>query len=708
VNDRRLCSALAVLLLVPALAVRAADKEAAPEPLPAGAKARLGVSRSAVLGYRHSYGAYLLPPDFRTYLLGGGGTNGPRLCDALTGTETEVPGFEPADPSKPRSAGKTIFAVSSDGKRAVTERAEGAYLVFEIATGKALCTVKAPTAPLGNFSREMSPVALSADGKVLAFDAPGKAPAHDAVVWDVEKNQQLARVPVRTTRSALLLSPDGTTLATFGFHEARNSAPDEVNPGSALLLWDVATGKLRATIPDAFTNFSHGSTVAFSPDGKTLATTEASGGMIRLWEATTGKAGPVLLARAEQGIRLAFSPDGKTLASLGHKGAIERWALPDGRPLKQTTFSPTDLMTFGMHPWTLGLAFADNERVVVWGALRQTMLLWEAPSGKLFPPVAGHLGGINGVRFTADSKGVVTIGEDLRVLRWDPGTGKHSAVAGVSPQERSPYTRLAPGGTRAMRWGTFCDLTTGEELFALPGNAPMPSDDYRRAATFRVPSPSATKPTPIGCEVWDLENRRRLARLELPPAPESSMAQCSAAFSPDNGRLVTMVQSHERPGGGGMTLTLTGWEVATGKKLAELREPMPVLDRFEDSRVYAAVVDNSTMVLTTADGKLWVADFEKGTRRETLGEHTRLAHRFTHPTFSPDRKLFAVGVPVDRGLAYGVRVYSWPGGKALHTFTGHRAPITALSFSADGKTLASGSADTTVLLWDLSAIEKPK
>jgi WD40 repeat protein len=206
--------------------------------------------------------------------------------------------------------------------------------------------------------------------------------------------------------------------------------------------------------------------------------------------------------------------------------------------------------------------------------------------------------------------------------------------------------------------------------------------------------------------VWDLESRQRVQRLELPPAAGGYAAQCAAVFSPDNTRLVTMVPNHGRTQGEPLSLSLTGWDLGTGKKLGELQAKNPFLGFWEDNRVYAAAPNNTTMVLATSDGKLWVADYEKGATGETLSALTRHTHRFTCPTFSPDGKVFAVGMPVDRGLEYGVRLYSWPDGKALHTFTGHRGAITALSFSPDGKTLASGSADGTVLLWDMTAVEK--
>src|SRR5262249_58112861 len=76
----------------------------------------------------------------------------------------------------------------------------------------------------------------------------------------------------------------------------------------------------------------------------------------------------------------------------------------------------------------------------------------------------------------------------------------------------------------------------------------------------------------------------------------------------------------------------------------------------------------------------------------------------THPVvFSPDGKRFAMLMPGPAGKPE-VRVRVWPDGKLLHTFVGHPAAITAMVFSPDGKTLATGAQDSTVLVWDLTTI----
>jgi WD40 repeat protein len=64
--------------------------------------------------------------------------------------------------------------------------------------------------------------------------------------------------------------------------------------------------------------------VAFSPDGKTLAS--LSSGTVKLWDVQTGKEQANLHTKSV--ISVAFSPDGKMLASGSQDGTIKLWDMP--------------------------------------------------------------------------------------------------------------------------------------------------------------------------------------------------------------------------------------------------------------------------------------------------------------------------------------------------------------------------------------------
>src|SRR5262249_11459182 len=103
-------------------------------------------------------------------------------------------------------------------------------------------------------------------------------------------------------------SPDGVTLATA------NAS------GFFVQLWDPASGTPRGELPTPSGVFA----VSFSPDGKVLVTAE-SHGIATLWEVGSGRKLGIVRAGGAPFYSLEFSEDGKTFATGGANGIVRLW-----------------------------------------------------------------------------------------------------------------------------------------------------------------------------------------------------------------------------------------------------------------------------------------------------------------------------------------------------------------------------------------------
>ena len=205
--------------------------------------------------------------------------------------------------------------------------------------------------------------------------------------------------------------------------------------------------------------------VAFSPDGHALAAGDTNGDL-RIWSRQTAKETRKLTAHRGLLIDLAWSPDGRTLATVG--GADVQAKLWDvetgttrgtldghGGPVKCVDFSP------------------DGRRLAT-GAADQLIWIWDARTRRGVRTLAGHTAAVLDVRFSPDGKRLASGSADRSVRLWDLDAGRavrtHEGLAdGVSCVTFSPDgQRLgADSGSDAEVWS----VETGKKLRTLSGEA---------------------------------------------------------------------------------------------------------------------------------------------------------------------------------------------------------------------------------------------
>jgi WD40 repeat protein len=219
----------------------------------------------------------------------------------------------------------------------------------------------------------------------------------------------------------------------------------------AVTLWDVATGKMRASLPD-----HRGPTwsVAFSPDGTLLAVAsgvvpamaEPAGnsqlGEIRLWDLSGRRPRPrASLVGHEYGIAsVAFSPDGTDLASGGFDRAVKLWGVAAGRE-----WATLD----GHEGWVAAVAFSPDGSLLATGSHDHTIKLWDAATGRELTTLRGHTGNVYTVAFSPDGSLLASGSLDGTVRLWD--------VAQVLSEKAACGRRSAPEGDCSMIRREHCD-----------------------------------------------------------------------------------------------------------------------------------------------------------------------------------------------------------------------------------------------------------
>jgi WD40 repeat protein len=255
--------------------------------------------------------------------------------------------------------------------------------------------------------------------------------------------------------------------------------------------------RLSASLAAEWPTSAPGRQLAFSRDGRLLATSDASG-LIALRDTASWR--PVAQFRHEGGATsVAFTPDGTILFSAGYDGKVRAWDLgrralalvlpssgktiwaldvsPNGTRLaagsEDATIrvwnldrpgAPTVLRGHDRNIWKV--RFSPDGKLIASGSFDNTARLWDFTTGKPLRILKGHVQAVVGLAFTPDGKTLATSGDDSTIRFWRVAdgaplrtinAGNHTYDLAFSADGRW----LASGGRAYGPIGTFWHQLTG-------------------------------------------------------------------------------------------------------------------------------------------------------------------------------------------------------------------------------------------------------
>ena len=510
----------------------------------------------------------------------------------------------------------------------------------------------------------------------------------DVGVWlyDVPDGKETALFTGHTGQvNALAFSKDGKMLASGGF----------ANP--IIQLWDLDTDIKSTTLKLAE---RHGSitALAFSEDNTILISLDTFGDII-YWDVNTGS--KLLDPRNVDTYEVAALSQNGSMAAIGDKNGtqIHLWNTTTGRR-RVTLNGHTNFFKEGpdedeKEADIQAIAFTLDGKTLVSGSEDKTVQLWNTNGAKR-ATLRGHQGWVTTVAFSTDGKTVASGDTDRVIKVWDVNTGRERAILighknTINALAFAPEGALSYGGCLASGSadGTirFWTPDTGQELATFTAG----HIEWVKAVAFSEDGATLASAAHNGSvEIWSLMTRRELITFT---AGHSDLAEFSV-LSPDGKFFVTRGYSgpiafdsyswgtrYSFKGRGSTQL----WKVNTDEELRGISQKIAgttaALKFSPDSKILAS--------RGLKDIQAW--DIETGIELFQINTGNSFPRQLM---FSPDGALLA---------AYGIhgipRIWDADARSEFPTFTTERAK--GLAFSPDGTILALGHRNSTTL-WNVT------